>query len=153
LPYPLDLVARLALLLLELPLAFDGEHTILELDLHVSLLDVGEIGFDHVLGLGLLDVDCRRPPGERELLVLEATEWTVAEHSVQACMDAFELTKRIPFDDAHMRPGQGLQQRVYRGHGEKIGGNRHALPDSRRSGHLSFFSESGAVTAIRNFFA
>src|SRR5207244_2912672 len=112
----LDLVERLArLFFLQPALAFNGEDAVFELDLHVVLPDLRKIGLDEVLLFRFLDVDGWRPLSKRKLVAPGGTEWTVAEHAIQACLHAVKLTKRVPSYDVHMTPPwKHLEQRSCR---------------------------------------
>jgi hypothetical protein len=98
---PLDAMDLLRLFFLGLPpLAFDAQHAVLDVDLDVVLLDVGHVGFHQVFAVGLLEVDGRRPVGERGGVVRRSRGGLV-EESVEAIREGFELTERIPAHHVH----------------------------------------------------
>src|SRR5450830_372184 len=105
----LHLVEALALLFLLLSaLAFDREHAVLEMNLDLLLLHLGEIGLDDELGFGLLDVDGRHEVGER---VRRGFRRPLDEEPVQPLLNLVELAEGIPSCELHTAscgPGAGF---------------------------------------------
>src|SRR5688572_6373495 len=83
--------------LAELPLALQREHAVLEGDVDVLTLQVGELRLQHhLVRVGLVNVD-RRHPGTRKGLTVEIREHPVQPVDLHGC----KLTSRFPANDCH----------------------------------------------------
>jgi hypothetical protein len=105
------------LLLLEFALPFNRQDAVEHLDLDVLLRNVGQLGLDQILLVGLLDVDGRRPIGEEGRIGFECAQRRVTEEPVQPGLHVFQLTERSPLDDVHTPPLSEMREGRRRGSG------------------------------------
>src|SRR5690606_16100452 len=86
--------------LLDAPLAAQRQHAVLDADIDVFLLDLGQIGLDRVLVVGLDDIRRRTPlqpvAGEARTQPRKLADIPIEE--------VFELPKRTPGDQVHVSP-------------------------------------------------
>jgi hypothetical protein len=95
----LDPVVGLVLgLLLVLALARDRQHVGRDLDLDVVLGHARDLGLDHQLLLGLLDVHQRRPQSLGQGPPPGDTTEKVGEHPVHIVMEGLHFIEWVPFD-------------------------------------------------------
>src|SRR5512143_2621390 len=89
----LDAMVVLALLLhLQLALALQGEHAVLESDLDVLRLDAGQLGADDDLLAVLVDVARGRPPDR----LTGAEQALVAQRSIHLLLHSGKLAEGVP---------------------------------------------------------
>src|SRR5450759_3631422 len=92
---PLDAVVPLVVdLLLELALALDGEHVVVDLDLDVVGVHARELGLEDDRVGGVEDVDRRQPA-----LLPPAPD--LVHQPVELVLDLGHLAERVPSDDRH----------------------------------------------------
>src|SRR3954447_4273491 len=93
--------ALLAVLVLGLALAGDGQRAVLELDVDVVLAHAGEIGAeDEVLG-GLDEVHRRHPPAQDVPGAVRRCVEHGVEQTVHLALQRVQLAERLPADDGH----------------------------------------------------
>src|SRR5690606_2773896 len=86
--------------LLDAPLAAQRQHAVLDADIDVFLLDLGQIGLDRVLVVGLDDIRRRTP-----LQAFAYDSRTQARKLAGVAIEeVFELPKRTPGDQVHVSP-------------------------------------------------
>src|SRR5207247_4077834 len=98
-------VALLLDLVVELALAAEGQHAVLDPDVHVLGVHSRQLGLEHDVAVLLEDVDRGRPAPERPLLLVArgmggAAEGLV-EQAVHAALDRDQVTERFPANDCH----------------------------------------------------
>src|SRR3954464_11403075 len=94
--------ALVAVLVLGLALARDGERAVLELDVDVVLAHAGEIGAEDEVVAGLDEVHGRHPPAQDVPpgAVRRCVEHGV-EEAVHLALQRVDLAERLPADDGH----------------------------------------------------
>jgi hypothetical protein len=91
------------LLMLGLPLAGDGEHALLDLDLDLVAIDARQVGAKDEVVLGLDQVHRRNPPPRAVAVrrsTLPAAEEAV-EEPVHVALKCIQIPSRIPSHKCH----------------------------------------------------
>src|SRR3954447_662649 len=93
--------ALLAVLVLGLALAGDGERAVLELDVDVGLAHAGEIGAEDEVLAGLDEVHRRHPPALDIPGAVRRSVERGVEEAVHLALQRIQLAGRLPADDGH----------------------------------------------------
>src|ERR1700749_1111406 len=89
-------------LLLETPLAAQGQNVVLDGQLEVLAVHAGKLGFDDDLVLVLVYVNVRRPGAARYPLVAERGRETGREEPVNLVLQSFQIAAWAVTCDAHI---------------------------------------------------
>ena len=104
-------VALVALLVLGLALARDGQDVVLELDVHVALGHAGQVGPQHEVLVGLHDVHGGNPAPDGGLAASVARRRRVeerVEQPVHLVLHRMELPDRLPANQCHFQTSLGM---------------------------------------------
>src|SRR5262249_36158570 len=139
------------LLLLEPPLALQGQQAVLHLDLDLVGLKARQLRGQDDLVLLLADVDRRHPGAEREILVPRPGRGR-SEGPVETVGERRELAVGIPANDVHVRSSFGLvwcgQAAFFR---VRVSLSRPTVSSAVSPGFNSFFRISAARASETSF--